>query len=116
MMKKLTLDVAFKSNEHFPDCNTIEIDMSLKQFSLLAKIKYLTNTEGVFSVNIDNICEVRYLISDGENLTEDKEFRADVQYFTCYPNTDSIYFFAQSKYDASIQIESESFNLKQLQQ
>lgn len=115
-MKKLTLEVAFKSNEHFPDCTHIEIDFTLDQLVLLGRGNYISEKDGVFSVNMDNVCEVKYLVSDGTDFTEEKEFRAGIEYFTCYPNTDSIYFYVASKYDSSIQLESESFNLKQLQE
>ena len=101
--EKVKLSIQFKANEYFPECDEVEIELTAPQVDLIKTGMEIANgNTNIFSVNIDNCCEAKYLI-DGK---EDTEFYTYAEYFICYP--DSAYFYAQSKHDAASSIESEA--------
>jgi hypothetical protein len=79
----------------------IDIENILKTQQVLKDNKFIS------SAKIDITGEVIYLTDEGE---ETREWRVDVEQFLIY--TDSFYYYAQNKWDASDQIESEELQLE----
>lgn len=104
-----TLGIAFSTDgldepEHLINVATIEdVETIYKVGEALKEL-----SREVFSVNVDLVLF---------DMPEDSDFRYDVAYVTCYIGLNgevTAYQYFQSKYDASIQIESDAINLDEL--
>lgn len=106
----LTKGIAFRT-EHGGSSSVEELGLSFDATDvrrIKKAMKFCQNNEFVFSVKLD-FGGYKYLNDEGEETTE---WRSDVQNLIVY--NDSAYFYAQSKWDAGDQIESEEITLEDL--
>lgn len=93
---------AWQSNEYYPeDVDIIELILDFKDRLRLMEAQEKCKLYGYDYIAMRAGMGARLLSHDGEL----SEMRTDVEYFKCYKT--GIYFYAQNKYDATCQIESE---------
>jgi hypothetical protein len=99
MNKKLIVEVGF-TTDHMGEISHFELEFAEKQLTQIRKHQaYLRDNPEVFKVVMDFDAE---LLADEEGTPSD--FRADGGELFVFAN--SIYYFTQSRHDASSQYES----------
>lgn len=104
-----TIDIAFTTDDYNAPDHLINV-ATIEDVETIYKVgKALKDlSREVFSVNVDVVLF---------DIPEDSDFRYDVTYVICYIGLNgevTAYQYFQSKYDASIQIESDAINLDEL--
>jgi hypothetical protein len=111
MNKFLLLPIVFNSNDHTEAPNHVRLEFTDKDIERINKLIDLAKEHSItIEMNFD--CEelFRDTYDDDEDKMEVADWRCDVQYLKIY-SSGHCYFYAQNKWDAADQIESECFTI-----
>ena len=99
MVKELS--IAYRSNEYVEYPETITLELSDHQLELINKsINFMKENPNIWSVNVDAFIE----------LDSEEYFKIDASYVIVFPSG-RCFVYAQSKWDASVNFESEGFEI-----
>ncbi len=106
--KTLVVPVGWKTEGLFP--KFIKIEFSPELIERIKKVMQIVKDEDLSSAKIEASGEY---FEDEECTIEEQDFRSDVEQFKIHK--DSIFFYAQNKWDSSSQFESQEITLKELE-
>ncbi len=111
MNKFLLLPIVFNSNDYTEVPNHVRLEFTDKDIERINKLIDLAKEHSItIEMNFD--CEelFRDTYDDDEDKMEVADWRCDVQYLKIY-SSGHCYFYAQNKWDAADQIESDFFTV-----
>lgn len=115
MNKFLQLEITFNSNDHSESPNHVLLKFDEQDIERINKMTALAK-EHEITIEMDFCCEELFRDVYGdelENELESSDWRCDVQYLKIYSNG-WVYFYAQNKWDAGDQIESDCFTVQDI--
>jgi len=98
--------IAWRGNEYGFDVDEVVVNIDAKEYDKLARASILVKENGWESVRI--VADGWELLYDGK----ESEFKADAGIFIVY--SCNVYFYAQNKWEASYQIESEEITFEEI--
>jgi len=101
--------IAFKTNEYSETPEVVKIEFTPETLHRIATIQSLVKQYDLFSAKIEVMDKFTLLDADGN---ESQEWFTREGTFIIY--IDSFYFYAQSKWDSSDQIESEQITCEEI--
>ena len=108
--ESIVLEVSFFTQEY--SLSPVGVRIQLKEIdikNILEALSFMRDKDSFWSINVRCYSDVIFL-KDIDTMEIDEDWRSDVMQFQVYK--DSVYFFAQNKWDGRDQIETESFIVK----
>lgn len=107
----ITKDIIFRSDEYSGYPCKVRVEFTPDDFNRIARVQSLIKDNDRFGINSIRIDSAGYTLLNEDDGSEE-DWKDEGGELIVYP--ESVYFYAQNKYDASDQIESEAITLEEI--